>query len=271
MLSRAQACFNPLDFEELIATARGKRVLLMIHGMAKDWDAAAKDFFNIYQNIKGEMGDRYDVFVAISWPGDRTLGPGPYVRANKSSKKTGNQVADELEQLAAASASLDAITHSMGSRVLAKGLKRSGVQIDNLILLAPSILKRQFEPLHRWHSMPKHVREHLVVCHSKGDWAFNWTSMQHAGMGYEGAKYLSPRKHPRLTQLDCSAIINQDVYKRQPFQPFKSRSNHSFYCQNSMVFIAISNILAHAPPQEAIKLEMRETGQVVGLKMQPKQ
>ncbi|NNE56191.1 MAG: hypothetical protein HKN32_09230, partial [Flavobacteriales bacterium] len=47
-LSSSKSCFGEMKAEELLQTIEHKRVLVLIHGMAKSWGAANKDFFNMY-------------------------------------------------------------------------------------------------------------------------------------------------------------------------------------------------------------------------------
>jgi hypothetical protein len=88
------------------------------------------------------------------------------------------------------------------------------------------------------------VEGNLVIFHSVNDWAFNWSALQHLGMGYRGMKYNSGKvKYNKISQEDCSEAISQAVYRMLDKNAFTSRSNHSMYTQSAYVFERISTYL----------------------------
>ncbi|MCB0762668.1 MAG: alpha/beta hydrolase [Flavobacteriales bacterium] len=229
-----------INRKDLLDHLAGKRVLILIHGMAKDWGQANKDLCNIYWNLGKHNIQQYDAVVGVTWPGDDYLGISPYVTANRNALKTARRIGPVLEELSSRCQSVDLITHSMGSKVASKCLKSYDFHCRNAFFLAPSIFRGSLRPGGRWRRSLKSIDEQLLVFHSTGDWAFNWTRLQHMGMGYRGIAGRIARKNSKISQIDCSAYINQEVYKRIPRNAFTSRSNHSYYTECHEVFHYIS-------------------------------
>lgn len=225
------------DFRQEI---EGKVIAVCIHGMAKSYAGANKDLVNNYWNLSKECADYYDIIIGINWPGESQLGASSYFKANKQANICGGLLGQVLEQWNAKST--DVITHSMGAKVLMRALNTSEIKFDHAFLLAPSILRNSIRPGHKWGKECKSIKT-LVAFHSQHDFAFNWSIMQHMGLGYRGTKSFKEKKMPYYYQVNCSAVINQRKFIQLPKNAFRSRSNHSMYNQSSSVFRMISGVL----------------------------
>ena len=249
-------CFTEYNWDDLVVSTRGKRVLVLIHGMAKDWSIANKDFFNMYWAAQRNL-DRYDMVIGISWPGDSHIGPNSYVVANRLAKESGKFMRPFFKEITESASEVNVITHSMGSKVICWGTRGTEVQFDNIVLMAPSILRNKLKPMRRWHELFNHSTNKIIVAYSNQDLAFAWTKIQHVGMGYDGMNVRSEKRYPNLVQIDCTSTINQHVFMQLPREPFRSRSNHSSYCQSDPVFNAIQDILSMPPNPEALRLSLK--------------
>lgn len=254
-LEPARHCFDEGSWDVLVQQLEGKRVLILVHGMAKDWAIANKDFFNMYWAAKRNL-ESYDAIIGISWPGDSHIGPNSYLTANKLAKKSGTYMEPYFEEMANAAETIDIITHSMGAKVICWGLKGTEVKVNNLVMMAPSIFRNKLKPMRRWNELFDHVENRVIVAYSNQDFAFAWTSLQHVGMGYDGMNVRKAKKYPKLVQIDCTTTINQHVFMQLPRDAFRSRSNHSSYCQSDPVFRAIRGALALPPSEEALRLTL---------------
>ena len=249
-------CFSEYNWDDLVVSTRGKRVLVLIHGMAKDWSIANKDFFNMYWAAQRNL-DSYDMVIGISWPGDSHIGPNSYVVANRLAKESGKFMRPFFKEITESASEVNVITHSMGSKVICWGTRGTEVQFDNIVLMAPSILRNKLKPMRRWHELFNHSTNKIIVAYSNQDLAFAWTRIQHVGMGYDGMNVRSEKRYPNLVQIDCTSTINQHVFMELPRGPFRSRSNHSSYCQSDPVFNAIQHILSMPPNPEALRLSLK--------------
>jgi hypothetical protein len=242
LLHNNEAAFSTLTLDEWNARIEGKRVLFVVHGMAKGWSEANKDLCNVYWSLQQYTTDLYDVVIGVSWPGDSYLGISPYFRANRQSLKAAKLMGPIANNIEDRAQSLDIMTHSMGSKVMSKMIKNDKVHFDHAYLLAPSILRNSMKPLKRWRKTISHIDERLFIFHSNGDWAFNWTAMQHLGLGYQGMRARNTKRYVRLTQVNCDQVINQKVYSHIDRNSFSSRSNHSYYTQCPEVFHYIQSV-----------------------------
>ena len=243
-------CLTESNEETLLRVINDKKVLVLIHGMAKNWGQANKDFYNLYWSSTAHLGE-YDVVIALSWPGDGHLGVAPYFFANKNTQDVALRMGHLFQEVSSKAGRLDFVTHSMGSKVLGYLMREHEVEASNTLLLAPSIFRKKMKKGRKWHALYSSTKEHVVVAYSNYDFAFSWTWVQHMGMGYNGMPLRKPEKYPRLVQLDCSEVINQPMYRRLPGGPFKSRSNHSMYTQSEPVFEAIADVLSKAVQDES--------------------
>lgn len=234
--------FDPISIPELYQIIKDQRVALCIHGMAKSYTAANKDLLNNYWNLMSSASNKYDVVVGVTWPGESHLGVGAFAQANTLAKKSGRLLGEVLEDWSGCAASLDVITHSMGSKVLLQALKGHDTRINHAFFLAPSIFRNSLRPWRKWHKESRSI-EQLVVFHSEHDYAFSWTSIQHLGLGYKGTQKIT-RKMANYYQVNCSSIVNQNGFTRLPKNRFRSRSNHSMYNQCEPVFSLINQVLS---------------------------
>lgn len=236
MLHNTENSFKRLDRQTWLNYVEGKRVLIVVHGMAKGWAEANKDLCNVYWSLQHYTTDLYDVVIGVSWPGSSYLGISPYIRANRESLKSAKLLGPLAKSIGEKAYTMDIMTHSMGSKVMCKMIKKDDVHFDQAFLLAPSILRNSLKPLKRWRKTLKNIDSQMMIFHSNGDWAFNWTAMQHLGMGYSGMKHRKVKRYDKLTQVNCDEVVNQRVYKYIERNAFSSRSNHSYYTQCPEVF-----------------------------------
>lgn len=254
-LEPTKHCFVEANWDELVASTKDKRVLVLIHGMAKDWAIANKDFFNMYWAAQRNL-EHYDVIIGISWPGDAHIGPNSYLTANKLAKASGLYMRPFLQELVSVASESNVITHSMGSKVLCWGTRGTETKFDNIVLMAPSILRNKLKPMRRWNDLFNHSKNKVVVAYSNQDFAFAWTSIQHVGMGYDGMNVCREKNYPKLVQIDCTSTINQQVFMQLHRDQFRSRSNHSSYCQSDPVFRGIRAAISLPKSDVSLRLSL---------------
>lgn len=219
-----------IDQAELTRRLENKRVLVLIHGMAKNVQSAQKDFFNglwsLYLSTHSSDAP-YDEVVLVSWPGTKNVSFSGFVKANGLARKSGGLLSSVIQEWNQAGASVTAITHSMGSKVICKALK-DGAKLDALHLLAPSVARWSLQPWGRWHKTFARIEGKVSVYYSRKDWALSFTAFSKIGLGYRGIGGPASRK---LTQHDCTDYCNQTTWEALPRNGFRTRSNHSMYWQ----------------------------------------
>lgn len=231
------------SLEQLQARLAGKRVLVMLHGMAKTLTTAQTDFFNGLWTWKQAGGEaEVDEVLLVSWPGTAHVSIPGYLKANRLASKSGRQFHVLLEVLNASGCHVDILTHSMGSKVALRALK-SGSSCEGLFLMAPSVWKWTIRPGRKWARGFSQATGMRGVYFSRGDWAFNFTAINKMGLGFNG---VSLRKTDRFEQLDCSAFVNQDAYRALRKSRFRTRSNHSMYWQTPQVFDRVKLLSGHS-------------------------
>jgi hypothetical protein len=100
----------------------------------------------------------------------------------------------------------------------------------------------------------KNIDERMMIFYSNGDYAFNWTPLQHLGMGYEGMKHRSSMRYDKVTQVNCDEVVNQVAYRQIDRNAFSSRSNHSYYTQCPQVFEYIQSVNDRPEDKSAVIL-----------------
>lgn len=225
------AHLQPETLEAFTQRLAGKRVLVLIHGMAKTLQTAQKDFFNGLWSWK-QAGGEVDEVLLVSWPGTQAVSIGGFVHANPLARRTGKAMTLLFEQLNKAGCELHVVTHSMGSKVALKALK-SGSEIRGLYLMAPSVLQWSVRPGRRWARGVRAVQSVPLVFYSRSDWALNFTMLNRAGLGHNGVRISKP---DWLVQIDCTQRVNQRAFQSLARSFFRVRSNHSMYWHVVPVF-----------------------------------
>ena len=219
-----------IDRAALAQRLQNKRVLILVHGMAKELEAAQKDFFNGLWSMELSASDQtsaYDEVILISWPGTRRISVGSFVKANGLARKSGRLLGGLLKEWRAAGTKVTAVTHSMGSKVMSKALKNGG-ELEALHLMAPSILQWSMQPWGRWSGNQKQVKDTIAIYYSRKDWALSFTPLSKLGLGHNGTRGRTSRQ---IVQHDCTDTCNQNAWEALPGNRFRSRSNHSMYWQ----------------------------------------
>lgn len=227
----ADGLMSSLDEKELAAAAKGKRVLLLIHGMGTPFPRA-KNYYRQVIHWADDAGlQPYDMVIGLLWPGYQ-LKPSwlhnslVFFKANPHARKSGKILSGLLAVLAHEAQSVDLLTHSMGSKVALFALKNQEEKIGNLFLMAPSIGAKNLQTNHKYGFASESVRDKIIAFFSNNDPAFN--SVGKKKMGYRGIASKKPLPEGKFLSVDCSAAIR----------------SHSGYWSSQAVFNLLTDYLA---------------------------
>ncbi len=206
----ASGLLSSLNEAGLATAVRGKRVLLLIHGMRTPF-YRAKKYYREAVHWAGETDSPpYDMAIGLLWPGYEPGGSRlqvgiAFLKANPRARKSGKKLAPLLELLAEEAQSLDVMTHSMGSKVALFALKKQDGKVDNLFLMAPSIGAKTLDKNRKYGFAGKSVRERAIVFYSRHDPAFQ--SIGRKMMGHRGIVSKNPLPEEKYVNVDCSEAI----------------------------------------------------------------
>ncbi|MCB0571093.1 MAG: alpha/beta hydrolase [Phaeodactylibacter sp.] len=203
------------DVAELIARAKGKRVLLLIHGMNTPAVRAINYYRGVAHWVNGPTAP-YDVVFGLLWPGyqlkrSKVQASLAFLKANPSARRSGKKFAGLLQELAGEARSLDIMTHSMGSKVALSALKKQDGMVDKLFLMAPSVGAKTLGKHRKYEASARHVRDKAVVFFSNNDPVFR--ALGKKMMGYQGMVSKKPLPEDKFLNIDCSeAVYRHSAY-----------------------------------------------------------
>lgn len=232
---------TPVSETELVSRIRDKRVLLLVHGYNNTEDDVNLAYDRIERSIARYSGSRYDVVMGYTWPGGALGISYPIARARSNSAAP--RFAAWIRKIGRAAASLDVMTHSLGSRVGLKALGEvSGRPVRHLLLFAAAVDNESIERGEDFHDATKRC-EGVLVIHSKKDktlrvWyrigdailPWQWGDLFDAALGYSGPE-------------DPAAIIQHS--KNVTVANGKNAElDHGDYKDNPKVFAFVDRYLA---------------------------
>lgn len=201
---------SPFDEAGLATAVRGKRVLLLIHGMRTPFSRARKYYREAVHWASETEPPHYDMAIGLLWPGCETGGSRlqvgvAFLKANPKARKSGKRLSGLLELLSGEAQSLDIMAHSMGSKVALFALKKQDGKVDNLFLMAPSIGAKTLGKGRKYGFAGNSVRQRSIVFYSRNDPAFQ--SIGKKMMGHRGAVGQDPMPENKFLNVDCSGAI----------------------------------------------------------------
>ncbi|MBK7408347.1 MAG: alpha/beta hydrolase [Saprospirales bacterium] len=135
----------------LIQAVRGKKALVVIHGMGISFLKVKKHYDRVLHWTQQENDPiPYDIVIGVTWPG-LELSPSKlsfgviFLKSNPKARRSGKKLATMLDTLSQTAASLDILTHSMGSKVALVAMKEERVGVAHLFLMGPSIDAKVFQ------------------------------------------------------------------------------------------------------------------------------
>lgn len=210
--------FNDIDLQTILDAAKGKHVLVMVHGFNNPIENVLPAYWDLVKglNDEGLMGPgQYGLIVGFTWPGNK-FGIG-YFGAVPKANKSGGYLRDFIADLQGAALSVDVQTHSLGARVALKALSDpKKAFVDNLMLTASAVDNNKLEP-------DKDFFKSLIAVnrcfsyHSTKDpvlggafWIGDILDGIHPALGLKGprSKPITLAQTPNLYVVDCSARIN---------------------------------------------------------------
>ena len=158
------------DFKVVSPVIQGKTVLLLVHGYNNEQEEVHDAYEVIEQNITANLGQQYDVIIGYSWPGGNTA------LDWYSAKRRANAVARRfrflLQNLSQSAQGVDVMSHSLGARVVLKGLKQAtapnGQLVRNYFCTAAAVDNEIFEPGEEFHDCIRKIGS-IFIFHSKKD------------------------------------------------------------------------------------------------------
>ena len=159
-----------MQSSEVTQAVSNKSILIVIHGYNNDLCDALRAYSIIEYKVKNLLeGGKYDAVVGYVWPGgDKKL---EYHLARSRSSAAGERFVSWLPTFSGVD-SLDIMTHSMGTRVLLRGLSSgvpsSSASIRNHLATASAVDNESIEYGERFYEATKRS-EATWVFHSKKD------------------------------------------------------------------------------------------------------
>lgn len=200
----------------LFRAVKGKNTLVIIHGMGISYSKVKKHYDRVLHWTQEEDDPiPYDIVIGVTWPG-LELKPSKlsfgvvFLESNPKARRSGKKLAALLDTLSQTAASMDILTHSMGSKVLLEAMKEKRFSVDRLFLMAPSIDAKVFQENRKYGFVSGAVRDEVVVLYSRNDPAFRFFGEKK--MGYLGAVSKKPFPEGKFLNWDLSAEVRSHSY-----------------------------------------------------------
>lgn len=159
------------DVSDYTLSIANESVLLLVHGYNNEQDEVYDAYSIIEDKIQSQMSGAYDRIVGYSWPG------GDHRLEWWDAKSRANAVARRfrilLMKLAQSASTIDVMSHSLGARVVLKGLKQASLQTTNPVIrnyfcTAAAVDNEVFEPDEEFADCVAKIQATFVF-HSKND------------------------------------------------------------------------------------------------------
>lgn len=159
------------DVSEYAPNIANESVLLLVHGYNNEQDEVYDAYSIIEEKVQAQIPGVYDRIVGYSWPG------GDHRLEWWDAKSRANAVARRfrvlLMKLAQSASTVDVMSHSLGARVVLKGLKQAPPQAGNPVIrnyfcTAAAVDNEVLEPNEEFIDCVGKMQS-LFVFHSKND------------------------------------------------------------------------------------------------------
>ncbi len=248
------------EFQSSLKALKGKRVLVLIHGLKNPRDnllssyraaqsnvsQLSSTFNESYLNrVKRFVNDYlgfwepdhkapYDAVIGISWPSfdHETY----YYKAKENAKAVAPKVAAHLHEVASLAEEVDVIAHSMGNLVLFEALagKRKGsIPLNHIFSIAAAVPKNSLNTEGRYGSVASQCKK-LFVLYSNNDEALAWPYYLAEGgkvaLGLVGANHAFSMLS-NVTSVNCTQIVNKhsDYFPNHKFYQFIEKHHNGEY------------------------------------------
>ena len=163
---------GPVSQAELLQQLRSKRVTALVHG----YNNEERDVLDSYATIERQMrqlgflggaSPAYDALIGFVWPGGAVGVSFPFARQRAA--ESASRFARMLGELAAANATVDLNTHSLGAHVTFEALRESSRQVvRNAWNFAAAVDNESIEQGERYYQASRRC-QNFYVFHSRND------------------------------------------------------------------------------------------------------
>lgn len=219
-LAFRNALDHPLDFTQVQALCRGKRVCVLVHGYKNGYDPAARAYLKLKDGLESTCPSNppYDIIIGFFWPGSiRALG---YWFAKSRTDRSSWFLVDLLDGLRDEVTRLDIEAHSLGCEVVLDALDTDLVKAD-LVLLSGAALES--DALSNRYRFVEDNAAFFCVAHSNQDnvlkFGYRLASGGRSPLGRTGAvPVLGSSNLPlNVGNLDLTPSVNgHSGYKNSP-------------------------------------------------------
>jgi esterase/lipase superfamily enzyme len=189
----------------------GKHILVLVHGYNNEFEDIVRSYDIIQAKVDRHLDDFYDAVIGYTWPGGDSAVDwfGPKRRAGTVAPR----LARALMSLNAHAATIDLMSHSLGSRVALRGLEALPNDVVRVnYLMASAIDNESVEAGNKYHDATQRAGE-SVVFHSRNDnvlrFAYTAAEWDYA-LGFTGPEDSGAIAawSPTVTIANCKRVIN---------------------------------------------------------------
>lgn len=248
------------QFQEALRELKGKKVLVLIHGLNNpkeavlyNWGVAHKNlsllnstrddsyltkmqrFISSYLGFwKPETKEPYDAVIGISWPSYAK--EMYYYHAKQNAKLIAPKVAGHIEEITKAANEVDILAHSLGNFLLFEALSKQqerSPKINHIFSIAAAVPAASLNVGRPYENVSK-ICKKIFVFYSKHDEALYWPFFLEEGgqnaLGLTGANHNQPLSS-NVTSLNCSQIVqHHSAYLfKKPLYRFIERNHNQEY------------------------------------------
>ncbi len=178
-----------VDEKDFLSDLPEKKILILVHGYNNEPEDVHNAYAILEERIKTLISGniRYDQVIGYIWPGgDDVL---DYYAAKTRANALARRFGIWLQKMSDNQAIVDVMGHSMGVRVILKGLKtRSSKVVRNVFTMAAAVDNESIEIDEEFYPSTKNC-ENLFVFHSKNDltlkYAYTAAEFDYA-LGFKG-------------------------------------------------------------------------------------
>ncbi len=196
---------------EFSAAMRKKYVLLLVHGYNNEFEDVVRSYDIIRRNTKVHLARYYDEVVGYTWPGGDD--PLDWYGAKRRAGSVGARFGHLLNSLSSRATVVDVMSHSLGARVVFKGLQvssRNAVRAN--FMMASAVDNESVERGEKYYRPMRRASE-SVIFYTKHDYvlrygyrAAEWDrALGHSGPENPGAIVAHS---PTVTVANCKRVVH---------------------------------------------------------------
>jgi esterase/lipase superfamily enzyme len=228
------------DLTEFTRAIAGQRVLLLVHGYNNEQDEVYDAYSVIEDKVRTHMSHEYDEVIGYSWPG------GDVGLEWWSSKRRANAVARRfrflLRDISASVDSIDVMSHSLGARVVLKGLKQfhggnDVATIRNYYCTAAAVDNEVLEAGEEFHDSVDKITS-MFVFHSRKDGVLSYA--------YRAAEFDRPLG---LSGPEDKAYVQRRTKNIFVVNCKKKIESHGAYKRSDDIYAYMASALTKKPPR----------------------